>query len=261
MVAVMLGFYADLAWFREQFCAFLCPYARFQSVMMDQDTPVVSYDKARGEPRSQRKSNDTSSDHHGDCIDCQLCVRVCPTGIDIRNGLQLECIMCARCVDACDMVMGNLKRPKGLIRIASQSERSLERKTFFWRRPKVIAYALALGLMLSAAIVRVVARDDLSLTIMRAPGTAYTQMPDGRLGNMLMLRVTNNTGRPLAMDLRISSPPSAELLCNQCQTEIAASGELRATAIVAFDKSSANQPLIIKDKTSGDEATILLLGP
>ena len=106
MMSVMLGFYADLAWFREQFCAFLCPYARFQSVMLDSATPTVAYDAKRGDPRGRGESK-------GDCIDCGLCVRVCPTGIDIRQGLQLECITCARCIDACHMVMPNLERKPG----------------------------------------------------------------------------------------------------------------------------------------------------
>jgi cytochrome c oxidase accessory protein FixG len=261
MAAVMLGFYADLAWFREQFCAFLCPYARFQSVMMDQDTPVVSYDQSRGEPRGQDKNTKVSVRQHGDCIDCQLCVRVCPTGIDIRNGLQLECIMCARCMDACDTVMTNLKRPKGLIRIASQSELTRQQKTHFWRRPKVLAYGVALILLCGAAAVRVMTREDLSLTLMRAPGTTYTKMPDGRLGNMLILRATNNTSRSMILDLKIIAPTSAELLCNQCQTVIPASGELRATAIIAFARSAVNTPLIIANHATGDEARMLLLGP
>ena len=261
MTTVMLGFYADLAWFREQFCAFLCPYARFQSVMMDQDTPVVSYDNQRGEPRGQERKNTLNPRTHGDCIDCQLCIRVCPTGIDIRSGLQLECIMCARCIDACDMVMSNLARPKGLIRIASQTAMTHRTKTDFWRRPKVLAYALALSLMLTAAAFRIFGRDNLTLTIMRAPGPAYTQMPDGRLGNVLILRATNNTSHPIKFDLHISAPIGAELLCASCQNTIPASGELRSTAIVAFDKSNANKEMTISNLTTGDHATTFLLGP
>ena len=262
MTFIMLAFYADLAWFREQFCAFICPYARFQSVMLDQDTPTVSYDVRRGEPRGQdRKKAETTERKFGDCIDCQLCVRVCPTGIDIRNGLQLECIMCARCIDACNMVMTNLGRPKGLIKIASQNELIGHSRIPFWKRPKALAYAAALSIMVAAGAVRVFGRDSLALTIIRAPGPAYTQMPNGQYGNMFMIRATNNTSQSVKLDIEIIQPAGSQLLCAQCQSEVGASNELRASAIVTFDPKSANQNLILRNKSTNTQATSLLLGP
>ena len=260
MMFVMLGFYFDLAWFREQFCAFLCPYARFQSVMLDQDTPTVAYDISRGEPRGQDRGKSTQRTH-GDCIDCQLCVRVCPTGIDIRQGLQLECIMCARCMDACDMVMQNLGRPKGLIRIASQNELTGTGKIAFWRRPKVIAFGLAVAIMVGGGLVKVFGRDSVALTVIRAPGPAYTVMPDGRLGNTFIIRATNNTASKVKLNLVITEPKGATLLCAQCGADLESSNDIRATAIVAFDKTSANKPLVIENETTHDQGVSMLIGP
>lgn len=262
MSAVMLGFYLDLAWFREQFCAFLCPYARFQSVIIDHDTPTVVYDSVRGDPRGQTKKTAVVPEKKfGDCIDCQLCVRVCPTGIDIRNGLQLECIMCARCMDACDMVMTNLGRPQALIKIASQNEISGEKRVPFWKRPKTLAYAAALLLMTSAGLVRVLNRNTLDVTILRAPGAPYTKMPDGRFGNLFIIRATNNSAHPIRLDFKVKSPDEAELLCAQCQVEIQATNDLRASAIVMFEHKLANKVLTIMNSSTGDEATSVLIAP
>jgi cytochrome c oxidase accessory protein FixG len=262
MSTVMLGFYADLAWFREQFCAFLCPYARFQSVIIDQDTPTVVYDSVRGDPRGQTKKNAANLEKNfGDCIDCQLCVRVCPTGIDIRNGLQLECIMCARCIDACDMVMSNLGRPKELIKIASQNEISGQKRLRFWMRPKTLAYAAALLLMTGAGLVRILSRNSLDITILRAPGTLYTQMPDGRFGNLFIIHATNNSAQPIRLNLTIKRPDGAKLLCAQCQVEIQATNDLRASVIVLFDHNLTNKAITIINSSTGDEATSLLIGP
>jgi cytochrome c oxidase accessory protein FixG len=261
MTFIMLAFYADLAWFREQFCAFLCPYARFQSVMMDQDTPTVSYDANRGEPRGAVKKKAESASSQGDCIDCQLCVRVCPTGIDIRNGLQLECIRCARCIDACNMVMTNLQRPPHLIKIASHNELAGEARIPFYRRPKALAYAVALTLLIAVGGIRIFARDSVALNITRAPGPAYTQMPDGRLGNTFLIRFTNNTASDVKLDLEILSPQGAQILCAQCQSNVKASEEQRVSAIIAFDPKNANQKLIIRNKSSDTTGESMLLGP
>src|SRR5437667_3403420 len=128
--------YGNAGFMREQVCKYMCPYARFQSVMFDRDTLVITYDHARGEPRGSRPKSANPRDRGlGDCVDCGICVQVCPTGIDIRNGLQYECIGCAACVDACDQVMDKMRYPRGLIRYATENsmERKLDRRAM-WRR-------------------------------------------------------------------------------------------------------------------------------
>ena len=158
--------YFDLAWFREQFCAFVCPYARFQSVMMDKHTPVVAFDAGRGEPRGKKAS--------GDCIDCGLCVRVCPTGIDIRDGLQLECISCFRCADACDMVMTNLGRPLGLIKAQPAAELRP------WRA-RTIAFGAGLVAVSVLLIARAASRPNVAISFQRQAGATFATLPDGRI--------------------------------------------------------------------------------
>ncbi|MCX6118285.1 MAG: cytochrome c oxidase accessory protein CcoG [Proteobacteria bacterium] len=253
MTAVLFVFYGDLAWFREQFCAYLCPYARFQSVMIDQDTPTVSYDAARGEPRGR-------GDKKGDCIDCQLCVRVCPTGIDIRQGLQLECVMCARCIDACNLVMTNVKKPTGLIRLASQNELLGSRVTPVWKRPKVIAYTIAIGILLSIGIMRTFGRSTLAINVIRAPGASFSTLPDQRHGNMFILQIANNSDS----DLHLSIQPQTkglELLCAECNSIIKKHGEIRISAIAAFDAGLSNSVATLKEATSSQTFELPLIGP
>ena len=262
MSGVMGLFYADLAWFREQFCAFVCPYARFQSVMIDPDTPTVAYDVARGEPRGRETLQPHGREKtKGDCIDCQLCVRVCPTGIDIRNGLQLECIRCARCMDACDTIMENIGRPKGLIRIATQADLAGEKSSPFWKRPKVLAYSLALLLMATGLGVRLVARGNVSMTIARAPGPVYTHMPDGRLGNMLVIQVNNNSSEPAKLELDVDQKDVVGLLCAMCGSDVSPYGETRASVIVVFKPEKANTSVVITHRATGVSVAVPLLGP
>lgn len=262
MATVMGLFYADLAWFREQFCAFVCPYARFQSVMIDNDTPTVAYDFNRGEPRGREvvsKKSDMKS--IGDCIDCQLCVRVCPTGIDIRDGIQLECIRCARCIDACDMIMTNIGRPKGLIRVATQAELTGTQPTPLWRRGKVLAFAVAMILLSTVLAVRIGARGSISLNITRAPGAVYTQMPDGRFGNMLIIHINNNSYLPMRLDFDPNLGEGVTLLCALCGTEVPAFGEVSLSVIAAFKPDLVNKSLEIKHRQTQEAVSLPLLGP
>jgi len=262
MATVMGLFYADLAWFREQFCAFVCPYARFQSVMIDNDTPTVAYDFNRGEPRGRDvvlKTGNVKS--KGDCIDCELCVRVCPTGIDIREGLQLECIRCARCVDACDMIMTNIGRPKGLIRVATQSELAGVQPTPLWRRAKVLAFAVAMILLSVVLLVRIGARGSVSLNVARAPGPVYTQMPDGRFGNMLIIHINNNSYAPARLDFDSNFEEGVTLLCALCGTEVPSFGAISLSVIATFNPELVNKSLIIKHRQTQQSVSVPLLGP
>lgn len=188
VMVFMMGLMAfQFGWFREQFCTVLCPYARFQSVMLDPDTLVIGYDQKRGEPRGKKK--DSSA---GDCVDCKLCVRVCPTGIDIRNGLQLECINCAQCIDACDSIMRKVGRPEGLIRY--DTERKLlggERKFF---RPRLFVYIFILALYGSAFLYFLKERLPYDYEVIReAKGALFTVSDDGRIVNQFKLRVSNKS--------------------------------------------------------------------
>lgn len=188
----MLATYLNAGWLREQVCIYMCPYARFQSVMFDQDTRSVAYDPVRGEPRSGRKK---SLDHKavglGDCIDCGLCVQVCPTGIDIRDGLQYECIGCAKCIDACDDIMDKMGYDPGLIRYAT--ERELEGKQSKLMRARTIGYGIALTGMISFFVYFLFARSDLALDVLRDRGSLYNTAPSGFVENSYLLQISNKT--------------------------------------------------------------------
>lgn len=161
-------FLFDFGWFREQFCIIMCPYGRFQSVLMDDDSLTVSYDPVRGEPRRGKTGH---GEAEGDCINCYKCVSVCPTGIDIRNGLQLECIGCTACIDACDEVMEKIDKPKGLIRYATGN--SLERLTTKWFRPRVAIYTVLLAAVMAALVFSVSKREDIIITVLRGKDSPF----------------------------------------------------------------------------------------
>lgn len=176
----------DFAWFREQFCIIMCPYGRFQSVLMDQNSVTVTYDYTRGEPRAKGlKKKDTSV---GDCIDCYKCVSVCPTGIDIRRGQQLECIGCTACIDACDEVMEKIKRPQGLIRYAALNE--IEKvKRQFWS-PRLGLYAVVMALMIGGLVYGLSQHQGLYHAILRQNQRPYV-VADGVLLNNYKIHLKN----------------------------------------------------------------------
>ena len=206
-----LATYINAGWMREQVCIYMCPYARFQSVMFDQDTLIVSYDKKRGEPRGSRKR---SLEHdkltQGDCIDCELCVQVCPTGIDIRDGLQYECIGCALCVDACDSVMDKMAYPKGLIRYTS--EHALEGGTTRWLRPRIIGYALVLCLMIGVFWYNVFSRVPVELTAIRDRTQLYMTTETGAIENIYTLQLANMDNEMHTFNIGIEGIDSATIV-------------------------------------------------
>lgn len=182
-------------WFREQFCIILCPYGRFQSALTDDDTVTVAYDYKRGEPRGKkRKKSDTSKEPIGDCVDCRRCVNVCPTGIDIRNGIQLECVACSGCIDACDDIMTKLGRPKGLIRYDSLNGIETGKKKIF--RPRLLLYALFLLLGASVFSLALYSKaKPFHASVLRMPGSNYTSAADG-VRNMFNITITNKRHKP-----------------------------------------------------------------
>jgi cytochrome c oxidase accessory protein FixG len=250
MTLTFAALFLDLTWFREQFCAFVCPYARLQSVMISSATPTIAYDLARGEPRGKRKGT-------GDCIDCQLCVRVCPTGIDIRHGLQLECIQCGRCADACDGIMSNLGRPKGLVRMASERELSGKRLHRFRVRP--IIYLALLLLNVGVVSYAVGTRDDLKLTVVRQPSTTYTQMRENEYANFFMLRVVNQSRDEKTLSLSVD--PGVKLICSVCDRPIAANQEVQGNLVVLFPKGYNKTSIPIKREGVDQGLELPLLKP
>ncbi|KZZ22441.1 cytochrome c oxidase accessory protein CcoG, partial [Oleiphilus sp. HI0081] len=194
--------YLNAGWLREQVCLYMCPYARFQSVMFDEDTLVVSYDKGRGDPRGSRKRNvDYKEQGLGDCVDCGMCVQVCPTGIDIRDGLQYECIGCALCVDACDSIMDKMKYDRGLI--SYTTENALIGKKSHILRPKAIAYAVLLLGMMGAFAYSVATRVPLELDVIKDRGALYQLTGLGKIENTYILKVMNMSDEPHDFDITV----------------------------------------------------------
>ena len=184
--------YGNAGWMREIMCLHMCPYARFQSAMFDKDTITVSYDYNRGESRGPRgKKQDHKAMGLGDCIDCNLCVQVCPTGIDIRNGLQYECINCGACVDACDGVMENMNYPKGLIRYTTENE--LKGKKVRLVRAKLIGYAVVLVVMSGLLVMEIVNRVPVSLEIIRDRNQLSRETFNGDVENVYTLKILNKS--------------------------------------------------------------------
>ncbi|WP_295371334.1 cytochrome c oxidase accessory protein CcoG [uncultured Pseudacidovorax sp.] len=193
--------YGNAGFMREQVCKYMCPYARFQSAMFDRDTLIVTYDPGRGEPRAPRgRSVDYKARGLGECIDCDLCVQVCPTGIDIRKGLQYECIGCGQCVDACNTVMEKMNYPKGLIRYDTVNGMAGHwSRAQLWRRvlrPRVLIYASVLMLLVVGMLVSLVARTPLKVDVVRDRASLARIAEGGWLENVYRLQIMNATERP-----------------------------------------------------------------
>ncbi|NKQ10766.1 cytochrome c oxidase accessory protein CcoG [Pseudomonas sp. SST3] len=184
-----LATYGNAGYLREQVCIYMCPYARFQSVMFDQDTLIVSYDPRRGERRGPRKKEtDYKAMGLGDCIDCTMCVQVCPTGIDIRDGLQIECIGCAACIDACDTIMDKMNYPRGLI--SYTTEHNLSGQKTHLARPRLMGYAVALVAMMGVFVYAVTDRSLVKLDVLK-DRVLYRENEQGRIENVYTLKVMN----------------------------------------------------------------------
>jgi cytochrome c oxidase accessory protein FixG len=214
------GFTILMAGFmREQVCKHMCPYARFQSVMFDPDTLIITYDEARGEPRSVRKKNlDPNAGRLGDCVDCNQCVQVCPTGIDIRNGLQYECIGCAACIDVCDQVMDKVGMPRGLIRYSTENaiEQNLGRQEILAHiiRPRILLYTAILIFITGLATWFLIHRIPLKVDIIRDRSTLAREADDGRIENVYMLQIMNTEERPHRYKITVDGLPGAEITGN-----------------------------------------------
>ncbi len=182
-------FYAVYAFFREQACTVVCPYGRLQSVLLDKNSMIVAYDYKRGEPRGNaKKTHDVNT---GDCIDCHLCVKVCPTGIDIRDGVQMECVGCTACIDACDSIMDKLNRPRGLIRYASENSIANGEPLHYTTRMKF--YTGLCLFVLCILSVLLLTRKDIDATVMRTPGMLYQERGADSISNLYNIKLVNKT--------------------------------------------------------------------
>ena len=194
-------FFFVYLWFREQVCIVVCPYGRLQGVLLDRNSILVAYDYTRGEKRAKFKKNEVRS--NGDCIDCGQCVKVCPTGIDIRNGTQLECINCTACIDACDHMMESVSLPKGLIRFDSENGIASKQKLKITTR--TLAYSLVLLMLLGVLVALLYSRTDVETTIMRTPGMLYQEQPNDCVSNLYNIELVNKTHYFLPIFLKIES--------------------------------------------------------
>jgi cytochrome c oxidase accessory protein FixG len=262
---VMLGTTAlvffDFAYFREQTCLVACPYGRLQSVLLDRSSIIVAYDAARGEPRRKGKAREGA----GDCVDCARCTIVCPTGIDIRDGLQMECIHCTQCIDACNDVMARIGKPLGLIRYSTRN--ALERTRTRLLRPRVVLYPLALCLTTGAFLYLLVTKADTDVTILRAPGAAYTAQPDGSITNHVLLKITNRGEQRRVYRFAIEGAPGATLIAPQNPFPVAAGKTQTTTAFITLPSIVARtgeMPVLFRIRDdAGYEGTVPyeLVGP
>lgn len=196
-------FYGVYAYFREQACTVVCPYGRLQSVLLDRNSMIVAYDHKRGEPRGKFKK--TASADLGDCIDCFQCVKVCPTGIDIRNGTQMECVGCTACIDACNTMMDATGRPRGLVRYASENGIAEGRKLSYTGRMKF--YTVVLIILAGLLTFLLATRKNVDGTIVRAPGMLYQERGEDSLSNLYTIKVINKTLHDVPLTLRLVNAP------------------------------------------------------
>ncbi|CAG1018961.1 hypothetical protein BURC_03801 [Burkholderiaceae bacterium] len=238
-----LATYGNAGFLREQVCKYMCPYARFQSAMFDRDTMIVSYDAARGDPRGTRGRNtDLAAANLGHCIDCELCVQVCPVGIDIRNGLQYECIACTACIDACDGVMDKMKYPRGLIRYATQngldrkwSSQQMMRRVF---RPRVLIYGSVLIAISAAFVVSLSLRHTLKVDVVRDRTTLARLVDNGRIENLYRLQLMNATEQTQRYRVSVEGIAGAAL-ANTTEVEVAPAQARWVTVAVQVPPESA----------------------
>lgn len=233
-------FYFVFSWFREQACIAVCPYGRLQGVLLDKNSIVVAYDWLRGEPRGKLKKN-LPDPEKGDCIDCKLCVHVCPTGIDIRNGTQLECVNCTACIDACDEVMVKIGKPRGLIRFASYNSIRDGVKKLFTAR--AAGYSVVLTTLFGALVFLLFTRSDVETTILKIPGTLYQRTEEGNITNLYQVEFVNKTFDDLNLHLQVEEPAGALLrkVGGEPESVVKAGGMLKEMYLIELPAGMVTQ--------------------
>lgn len=220
----------DFTYFREQTCMVACPYGRWQSVLLDKESLIVAYDYERGEPRGRGKNRTIAATGlpMGDCVDCAACVQTCPTGIDIRDGLQMECIHCTQCADACDAVMTKIGKPTGLVRYTTRN--SLEGKRMHWLRPRTVLYPALLSLFLGGFAWALHEREPAEVTVLRGIGAPFTEEPDGSVANQLRIKVANKSDHDDAYRIEILDAPGAQVVAPENPLRVGP-GKLAETSV------------------------------
>ncbi len=213
--------YGNAGFMREQVCIYMCPYARFQSAMFDSDTLIVAYHPERGEPRGpRRRGAEPASLGLGDCVDCNVCVQVCPTGIDIRDGLQYECIACSACIDACDDIMDKMSYPRGLIRYTTENSALGKGKRIL--RPRILVYATILLLLCGMLLTHIIQRIPLDLDVIRDRNALYRETRDGLIENVYTLKILNMDSRPHRYYIEADGVDGMLLATEKPEVEVAA---------------------------------------
>lgn len=266
MASTTLLLMYDFYIFREQTCLIACPYGRFQSVMLDKQSLIVAYDYNRGEPREKGKK---SPDKHGvgDCVDCNQCVKVCPTGIDIRDGLQMECINCTQCIDACDDIMDKVGLPKGLIRYSSQD--ALEGKSKRFLRARTIIYPIILLIVGGGLMAAIATKYGFDARVIRGKGAPFTRQADGLISNSYQMRLVNRTDNDQQYEFKVISPEEAVIeVIDESALKIPAGDDKSVPLIVRFPAyltlENGSVPLLLQiSDQSGNQrsSTANLLGP
>ena len=263
----------DFGYFREQMCTITCPYGRFQSILLDPDSLIVSYDPGRGEPRARRGKKAIAAEQVGetpplgDCVDCGACVRTCPTGIDIRDGLQMECVACTQCIDACDDIMDAVDLPRGLIRYTS--ERALEGEPTRVVRGRTVAYGVLLAAVAAVFTIALTTRHAYDVDVTRAVGQPFVVLADGGVANRVRFRVRNQTATDATFRVELATPEGGVLRLGASQPVAAASRQLvrvegfavvPATTFAGAAQAGATFRVVFSDGTV-ETVPFTLLGP
>jgi len=220
VMAVTAGLvFFDFTYFREQTCLVACPYGRIQSVLLDRQSLIVAYDPNRGEPRSKPRDPLPLAGRRGDCVDCGACVVTCPTGIDIRDGLQMECIHCTQCADACDAVMAKVGKPAGLIRYTSRE--ALAGHARHMLRPRTVLYPLAFALAFGGFLAALGMKPRADVTLLGAVGEPFTRSPDGTVVNQVRVKVANRSGDEHRYSVELLDAPGAKMIAPELPLAVA----------------------------------------